>query len=189
MVFDAWIPTDHNPADDPSGWYGVRCTKIPQPRPLREVVLSSPPSWSVRERLVLLLCSGPRRVGDVGHFVEEFAADAGLVLKALHFDPVVSEDRDLLNAQAVQQLCVAAEEGHIVGALSSPPCSPFSRARRRALPGGGGPRPLRSRARPLEPLPGLTQRERLSCLQGTHLALACLEIIARVAWKGGWAGN
>ena len=76
--------------------------------------------------------------------------------------------------------------GRVIGALGSPPCSTWSRARHVLLPGGGGPRPLRSRDECLVCLPDRSASEARSCEVGTMLLLAVVYLLGMVVHKGGW---
>jgi hypothetical protein len=78
--------------------------------------------------------------------------------------------------------------GCVVGDMNSPPCSMWSKARHRPLEHGLGPRPVRSREKPWEPLPGLSAREVTQHALSSLLALACLEIYVLVWRAGGLSG-
>ena len=192
--FHFWISTGKNPADEPSGWHGSRQArgggrKPPQPLPRREVIPLAPAGWASREKLFLHFCSGPRREGDLCEMVELEAREAGLVVKALAYDPVVDPAHDLTSPALVRELRGLCSSGDVMGSFAGPPCSTVSRARHRALGGRRGPRPLRSRDEPLLPLPELSETERRACALGTHLFLLCLELFTRVHLRGGWAGQ
>ena len=191
--FHFWISTKKNPADEPSSWHGIRqgdvWQKSPQPLPRVEVIPLAPAGWGLRETLFLHFCSGPRREGDLCEMVEQEAREAGLVVKALAYDPVTDPSHDLTSASFVNELRELCSSGDVMGSFAGPPCSTVSRARHHALAGRRGPRPLRSRAEPLLPLPGLSDAERRACALGTHLFLLCLELLTRVILCGGWAGQ
>ena len=78
-----------------------------------------------------------------------------------------------------------ARDPDTYGSLAGAPCSTFLRIRHRYVP--GGPRPLRTRDNPLEPMDGLTEWERLQCDTGTALLLRALIILAIVGCRGGWS--
>eukprot|EP00972_Heterocapsa_arctica_P027197 3998827-Heterocapsa_arctica.AAC.1 len=121
-----------------------------------------------------------RRPVDICEWIESFARDVGLVVVCLAWDPVISPERDLAREENLGRLRSHAEAGDVLGAQAGPPCSTWSRARHRR------PRPLRSRSTPWVPLPDLDPRECRAHLLGSLLALACLDIIARVCGSGGW---
>ena len=76
--------------------------------------------------------------------------------------------------------------GRCAGGLGSPPCSTWSRARHRPLPGGGGPRPLRTREEPFACIHDRSSRERSACIIGTDLALIVVYLLSLIAALGGW---
>ena len=51
--------------------------KRAQPRSAGDVVIPSPPAWSRRDLVVLLLCSGPRPEGDIGWHLDRKAVEEG----------------------------------------------------------------------------------------------------------------
>jgi hypothetical protein len=71
--------------------------------------------------------------------------------------------------------------------FGSPPFSTISRARHTLL-SKGGPRPLRSRDNPLEPLQGLPARELRSCQLGSYLFLVVVNMLGTIATRGFWTG-
>ena len=117
------------------------------------------------------------------------ASAEGLVVAVIWFDPCVDPERDLCVPAAFERLDRDCCSGLIVAVMASPPCSTVSRARHRRLPGGGGPRPLRSRADPFVPLPHLYPRELRAVALGTHLACACYHLLAAVCLRGGWGAK
>eukprot|EP00972_Heterocapsa_arctica_P047896 7064456-Heterocapsa_arctica.AAC.1 len=88
-VFDFWVASAKNPADAPSRVFGGRQPKVHLPQPLPRSVcrIHTPTSWARREHLVLLLCSGPRRDGDIGYYIELHSFDAGLPIRVIAVDP------------------------------------------------------------------------------------------------------
>ena len=192
MPFYFWTPTDDNPADEPSSWYGVRSLGVRQPPPsaeidLQEWELAAPRGLKEPQVLfVLLLCSGPRRVGDIGFYIEEEAANLGLQVKAVYFDTLLDSADDLCSRLAATALQKQCDLGKFAACMASPPCSSFSAARHHKIP--NGPRPLRARWAPWDPLPGLTGAELAACAKGTHLALMSLDVVMRVGRCGDWVG-
>ena len=109
--------------------------------------------------------------------------------RALAYDLAIDDGHDLTDSGLARELRKLCSSGDVVGFFAGPPCSTVSRARHRPLAGRRGPRPLRARADPLLPLPGLSDSERRACALGTHLFLFCLELFTRVILRGGWAGQ
>ena len=103
-------------------------------------------------------------------------------------DPLIDASLDLLAEPFWRWLLELAQTGRVRAAFAMPPCSTWSAARRRPLPGGGGPRPLRDRESPWCPLPGRSERERRACDIGTMLMLRCLAFLGTVWSEGGWIG-
>ena len=120
-------------------------------------------------------------------WVERLALEDGIVLSAIAYDPMNDPSMDLADAVEFRRWQLACERGDVAGLLASPPCSTFSRARHRPLPGGGGPRPLRSRENVWFPLPDLKPNEIRSVVLGSLLAISCLDLIARVGGRRCWA--
>ena len=149
---------------------------------------ATPGAWAQSGLLFIHFCSGPRRPGDLCAAVEASALDAGILIKGWSYDPLVSPACDLVRPDAVREFEDVVSTRRVAGSFGGPPCSTVSRARHRRLPGGGGPRPLRSRARPFLPLPHHTNKERIACLLGTHLFLIVLRLLMLVHNTGGWYG-
>ena len=187
-MFFFWVPTDKNPADRPSRVHAKgkdSLFKLRQPKPQSDVVLSSPVGWGQRELFLLHLCSGRRRPHDFAENVERLAADHGLVVVVVCFDPVVNSSHDLEDMFQFRRLQDECDRHFYVGILACPPCCTWSKALFFPIP--NGPRPLRSRADPLVPLPNLRPDELQDHALGTILAVRALDIVARVGGGGGWA--
>ena len=170
---------------------GARVQRSPNPLPLPmssllSLRLERAGSWV--SSCCAVAC-GPRRENDIGAYVELLARAEGLVVAVIWFDPCVDPERDLCIPAAFERLDRDCCSGLIVAVMASPPCSTVSRARHRRLPGGGGPRPLRSRADPFVPLPHLYPRELRAVALGTHLACACYRLLAAVCLRGGSPGG
>ena len=114
-----------------------------------------------------------------------YGRDCGVETLVISFDPVVDTTNHLLDDNQFSDMKAIAQDPDSYGSLAGPPCSTFSRIRHRYVP--GGPRPLRTRDNPLEPMDGLAEWERLQCDTGTALLLRALIILAIVACRGGWS--
>ena len=134
---------------------------------------------------VLHLCAGPRRKGDFTHACAQALHDHGVSVMALAVDPLIDKRFDILSEPFFRWLMSPIAAGRVIGALGSPPCSTWSRARHVPLPGGGGPRLLRSREKCLECLPDRLDSEVRSCAVGTWLLLAVVYLLGLVVHKGG----
>lgn len=202
-VFYPWIPSADNPADEPSRWYE-------QPGDQTELSLQEPGSSEPVVDLRCLgcfpkdayyfihLCSGPRRNGDLLDSVERACSQVGIDVVGIAIDPlatVFSSDGsfspikgDLLAPFWGRYVLDLIHSRRVLGGFGSPPCSTISAARHRPLAGGGGPRPLRSRDAPWEPLPYCTTREVLAVQTGSLLFLLCVGILGEICYFGGWVG-
>jgi hypothetical protein len=140
------------------------------------------------ERLVLFVCSGPRRRNDFGERVEFLCYQAGFAVKVLHVDPCIDPELDLEKESVMQWLRDLISSGCVLGSLQSPPCAVWSKARHRKLKSGVGPRPLRSRETPWVPLPYCTAREIQQHAISSILALCCLELYVLMSLAGGISG-
>ena len=138
--------------------------------------------------VVFHFCSGPLRDGCFAEAIVDEFDKVGREVVVISLDPVVDRALDLLSptiAALVRRLCGA---GRVSAALGGPPCSTWSRARFLPLPGGQGPRPLRSMNAPLECLADRSEKEKAMCRTGTLLAMSCVYWLG-LAWAGGaWIG-
>lgn len=195
--FYSWIPTANNPADAPSSVYGIRASRAKQqPRSGKEqteAVVRAEATPAVGqfypekgERLVLHLFSGPRRPGDFHEAVEMLSAQWGSPLRVLSLDTAAEPACDLGQTRVRQELLDLVASGRVVGVLAGPPCNTWSAARHRSV-GPSGPRPLRGRRDPWEPLPNLGPSERAAVQRGSELALLALDVAGACASRGGWA--
>ena len=148
-VFLPWVASANNPADAPSSWYGIRQRKF-QPAPggvlQPQSVPRSPRGWCLREHGILHLCSGPRRPGDLQECLGLHAATLGVPIFVLSVDPKIDKRYDLAVPSFCNELVSLLVAGNIVATVSGPPCNTFSAVRHVPLPGGHGPRPIRSRS-------------------------------------------
>eukprot|EP00973_Karenia_brevis_P034496 4757797-Karenia_brevis.AAC.1 len=141
--FYPWVASKDNPADAPSRVFeaGVAMLIGKELRRRAEqpssscstVMIKSPPTWNQRELGFLVLCSGPRRDGDLCQMVELCGQDHGVSLVSLAVDPMVDSQRDLTNLAFLENLISDVAAGRFVGAQGAPPCSTVSKARHRRL--------------------------------------------------------
>ena len=191
--FWGWFRSERNPADRPSRIYEpAHRAKPEEPQP-REKKKSLPASQVVErclsghagsELVFVHFCSGPRRPGDLSEAVEQRALASGIVIVALALDPVIDSSHDLLKEHGMVRVIKLARARRIAGAHGGPPCATFSRSRHRRLPGGGGPRPLRTRSDVWQPKSGLSSKERMSALVGSLLALLVIGLLGEFACYG-----
>ena len=87
--------------------------------------------------------------------------------------------KDLCDPAGVALAYRALASARVAKALASPPCSTASRASRRPMPGGQGPRPP-------EALPGLRHSERAAAVFGTRLACLGYDLLLGAALRGAW---
>jgi hypothetical protein len=141
-----WVASATNPSDKTSRLFSAEKSFSKIELPAAKIrMLQMPHDWSVRPRLFVRLCSGVRRQADLCWWIDALAADAGLVVCTVAWDPSNGAGYDLtsvLNYDTRVKLC---DDGHVLGCQGSPPCSTFSAARHVPLPEGRGPRPLCSR--------------------------------------------
>lgn len=203
-----WIPSADNPADEPSRWFEPAGAERKDDgdhegslEPVSEcplVDLRDLP-WLAEGAFVFIhLCSGPRRVGDLIDMVENVGRQYGFDIIGIAVDPLAdfspgvgwlsSFRGDLLKGVVGDFLLKLIHSGRVIGGFGSPPCSTISAARYRPLEGGGGPRPLRSRAEPWYPLAYCTKREIFNVQVGTLLYLLCLGLLGEMRMFGAWIG-
>ena len=100
----------------------------------------------VGERLsVLYLFAGLPRIGDMRFYLEKEAQKRGVTLTLKEVDCKRQGGMNLLKKAARAKVLADIRRGSYQVVLASPPCSTFSRARRRS---DGGPIPLRSQRYP-----------------------------------------
>ena len=184
-LFVPWVPSKNNPADAPSSEFGIRALKPEAPKPALEIEIPRPIGVTGNRPAVLVhACSGPRRSQDFHEHCTVYGRDMGIEVLVISFDPVVDARKNLLDDKQFSEMEDIARDRDTFGGLAGPPCSTFSRSRHRYV--AGGPRPLRSRENPLEPLPYLSDWEKLQCDIGTALLLRVLIVLgSSLAREGG----
>ena len=175
--FDFWVPTDRNRADRPSRVHATSSKpRLDEPLPMSTLVPGGTDDLDVDAAtcrpIFLVLCSGPRRCGDIADRLTQLCAEAGIELDIWCVDPSVRADFDLTDAKFVRYLLTLVRSGRVVGGFASPPCSTVGRARHAALEDPDAPRPVRSRADPFATLPGLSKKEVQQCAMGSHMPLS-----------------
>eukprot|EP00974_Lingulodinium_polyedra_P001223 117502-Lingulodinium_polyedra.AAC.1 len=68
--------------------------------------------------------------------------------------------------------------------MGMPPCSTWSRVRRRRIV--NGPRPLRDRQHPYDCMPDRASREQRACDLGTYVLLRVMQILLAAGAAGAW---
>ena len=96
-VFYPWVPSEENPADEPSRrWEPTQHGAVAQrsgaeqPPPSSELDLSRVGWWPQDARFFLHLCSGPRREGDLCYWIEHLGASHEINIVAIHVDPLAN---------------------------------------------------------------------------------------------------
>lgn len=203
----AWIPTDENPADEPSSRHGVRAGAVRTIQPASTISVDSTGAsqkgdcWMsekpwvrvwVERRLAQLshtayshhlpkfylhLCSGPSRHGDFCDGILRRANRNGVAVCVIRIDPVIHRELDLTDGTLVARIRDLCISNRVAAMLCSPPCSTWSRARHVPLKNGYGPRPLRQRSDPWVCLHDRTSNEVHSCQLGSVLMLACIYLL------------
>eukprot|EP00435_Cladocopium_sp_Y103_P020181 s49_g4.t3 len=205
--FYMWVPSPENPADTPSRMFEVETSDdasdfAAQPESRHaEVYLRSLSMWPKDAVFFIHLCSGPRRTGDVIWHVEHEGALAGFNVVGVAVDPLAFsldslgvDDQDvvcygdLLDPNTGRFILGLIASGRVFGGLASPPCSTISAARHLPLAGRGGPRPVRSRDSPWEPLKYCSKKEIDAVMLGSALYLTCLGLLGEIRIFGGWTG-
>jgi hypothetical protein len=173
-VFYPWVPSSENPADIPSRWYEE---KIAAPNhhsasghPFEaesELRADGPdydlrmlPLWSSNTKFFIHFCSGPDRPFDLVDMVERLSGEYGFDIVGIRLDPLAwsgsgitqLSSGDLLQANVGHTVLQLINDDRVIGGFASPPCSTISAARHVPLTLRGGPRPLRSRDNPWQPL-------------------------------------
>ena len=205
-VWYPWLPSKDNPADEPSR----RFEPVgPEPTACKEDAPSSTPPFDLRELglwredavFFIHFCSGPRRKGDLLDAVEVLCTDNGVDIQCLAIDPLAEVGwkftgyrADLLRHEWYTKIMQIIRSGRVVGGFGSPPCSTISAARHVPMKGRrptgklAGPRPVRSRKNPWEPLAYCSSREQLAVAVGSALFLVTLGLLGEIALDGGWIG-
>ena len=181
--FFPWIGSKANPVDAPSSVHGVRAER---PQPAAPVRTVRPTGAGGEGRLVLLLCSGEARAGDIAEWISHLGAESGLLLTAVRVDPRADPAHDLLDPRFVTRLEGWIRDRRAVAVFGSPPCSTWSRARFRPI--AFGPRPLRDRESPYECLANRTPAEVQACDLGTALLLRTMLLLQLAVERGLWVG-
>lgn len=123
----------------------------------------------------------------IGVAVDPLAMANVSTVDGLSSDEVVYRD-DLLDPLVGKFVLSLILSGRVIGSMGSPPCSTISAARHIPLSVRGGPRPLRSRFNPWEPLKYCSPRETAAVELGSVLFLLNLGILGEVRHFGGWTG-
>ena len=205
--FYMWVPSADNPADAPSRMFEAETSEDAKGRVAdaqpesrhAEVDLRSLSMWPQDALFFIHLCSGPRRTGDVIWHIEHEGALAGFNIFGVAVDPLAGTDSDfhdvdviqygdLLDAKVGNFLLGLIASDRVIGGFGSPPCSTISAARHMPLRDRMGPRPLRSRDSPWEPLEYCSKKEVASVMLGSTLFLLCLGLLGEVRRRGGWFG-
>lgn len=148
----------------------------------KDWVIDPKPSASLggfhRERVVLHLFSGRRRVGDLQLYMERLHAELPHCdLTVVSVDLVSNKEWGDVSLPHVRSFWLdAIRRGWVAGALAGPPCESWSTARSRELVGEAGPRPLRSREH-LWGLPALRLCECQQVLLGNILLAFTIEVL------------
>ena len=130
--------------------------------------------------VVLHLFSGPRRCGDLEHWLQHLGALNNVPVVVYSLDTIISAKHDLLNNDLFGQLRRWCYSGLVFAIVGGFPCCTVSRARHRP----GGPPPLRSRQY-LFGLPGLSSHHRQQCDRGSELFLRTMDLGRGVTSCGG----
>ena len=207
-VFYPWIPSEENPADDPSRlWeetdgFRAQVEGARQPPPLSETDLSRVGPWPRDVRYFIHLCSGPRTSGDLCSAVEQVGALHGFNIVGVRVDPlaidpflqVVFGDThcgDLLNGQHGLALLDLIHTGSVIGGYASPPCTSILHGRHRPKEAGKrkpGSLPLRSREHVWEAWDRCSDAERRTVTIESTLHLLCLGLLGEIRIEGGMIG-
>ena len=97
LILEVWERSKFNPADEPSSRYGVRADRrVSAWQSHAPGAERSPPLplLSVQDRcpIFLHLFSGPRREGDLQHWLDTLAAEADMALLVLSVDMCIRQD-------------------------------------------------------------------------------------------------
>ena len=192
-------PLAENPSDPPSRWFETSSKVGPLPAELD----SAEPVLDLRELLhvddgdmyyFIQFCSGPECSGDLADCIETLTSQHGIKIRALRIDPLAQFHAgttcrgDLLSTSCGLLLLDLIHNKRVIGGFGSPPRSTVSAARHVPLVGRGGPRPLRSRDQPWDPLQYCTDKEKHAVNIGNALFLICIGLLGEIAFQGGWVG-
>ena len=181
------------PACGPSGLAYSRC-----PAPSSSAVATVAPlpvvpiPDSVRFRgvvhfFVLNLCCGHRRPNDVEDIVSRIVFPSNFRVWFVSIDIVSgNSEHNLADPKAFDRIIALLTALSLHGWLIGPPCETWTEVRFQPLPGGKGPRPLRSAAETWG-LEGLSQREYLQLSIG-NILLKCAATLAVESARCGVSG-
>ena len=208
--FYLWVPSAENPGDSPSRLFEPesRSSQKDAESVMGTVDLRDLDCWPSGTTFFIHLCSGPRRPYDLLDCIERSAASCGYNVVGIAVDPLavaagVSGNGfnsstgldggqvaygDLLDDTVVALLLGLIKAHKVSGGFGSPPCSTISAARHIPLSKQGGPRPIRGRESPWEPLEYCTGREIHSVQLGTALYLVVLGLLGEMRIEGSWIG-
>ena len=197
-VFYPWVPSAENPADTPSRWFepssGDTC-KSELAAAGADYDLRVLPPWAEGSMFFIHLCSGPDRCHDLVDMVEQQCVNIGCNIVGIRIDPLAwvgdldeLASGDLLKESVGHGLLQLIHSGRVLGGFGSPPCSTISTARHVPLSQRGGPRPLRGRTNPWQPLTYCSEKERKAVAIGSVLFLLCLGLLGEIRFRGGWVG-
>ena len=125
---------------------------------------------------------GVRRHGDLEHFLQARAQQAGLRVHCTTVDTEQDPSWDLANPVIFAMVMEAVEEGLLDIGVGGPPCATWARSRFRRSP---GPRPVRLRGIYTWGLPSLRQAERRRVEEGNTLLINALAIFEGISRRGG----
>ena len=143
----------------------------------------------VRALVSVHFFSGFRRVGDLHDIIEHQVLASGVLASGAHVFAISvdlcmqRQSADLAKPGALQWWYNRAASGQLVSAGGGPPCETYTAARMHQMPGGGGPRPLRSGTHHTG-LPALTKKEWAQVWIGDALLHFLLDILAILAALG-----
>ena len=198
-VFYPWVPSKENPADTPSRWFEP-AAGVSNDGELAsegaEFDLRGLPIWAEDAVFFFHFCSGPDRFDDLVFQVEKQGGALGMNIVGIRVDPLAwlgaGDDNlssgDLLQAKVGHTILDMIHSKRVIGGFGSPPCSTISAARHVPLNTRGGPRPLRSRQNPWQPLNYCTEKEIHAVRVGNILYLLCLGLLGEIRMEGGWIG-
>ena len=157
-----------------------------QRQQLSSAVLSKVRLLAGAPALVVHLCSGRRRMGDVQYFLDHWSRRfeaRGRELRVLSIDVAVDKRRgNLADPVALGRWIELAQAGLVVGMLGGPPCETWSQARGQ----GEGPPALRTAELPWG-RQGLSPKQLEQVRVSTILLHGFLVIFATLVGSGGFA--
>lgn len=191
---------------DPANWAflfdveNAPCIKSPSTLPewenwFAELAVNPPTRWNTlqplprtltKQKILLHAFAGRRRHGDVEWYLEHLQKHSdGFVILTVSLDIIIdSHFGDISKAETRSFWLHYIRMGYIAGFLAGPPCNTWSKARSIALPGGTGPRVIRT---PTEPwgLESLRFGELMQLTLGTILLGFALEAMIALAMHEG----